>query len=191
VLVVCVELCTIHFQKNNSRDQLVSNALFGDGAAAVIVSGKKNQGINLGLEAFKCMIAPGSKSEMAWQVSNTGFEMTLSSYVPLVIKSGIKDLAGKLMRDIGYTRDDIDFFAIHPGGKKILQVCEQELGLTEEDNCHAYKVLKHFGNMSSPTVLFVLKSMMDKMLPGDKGKKMLSFAFGPGLTIESMLLEVC
>jgi alpha-pyrone synthase len=189
VLVLCVELCTIHFQKNNSRDQLVSNALFGDGAAAVIVSGEKSDGINLSMEAFKCMIAPNSKKEMAWHISNTGFEMKLSSYVPKVIKSGIKDLAGKLLRETGFDKN-IDYYAIHPGGRKILEVCEEELGLNHEDNCHAYNTLKNYGNMSSPTVLFVIKSHMDNLMPQDAGKKMLSFAFGPGLTMESMLLEV-
>jgi alpha-pyrone synthase len=85
---------------------------------------------------------------------------------------------------------NVDFYAIHPGGKRILQVIEEELGLTKEDNAVAYQVLRNYGNMSSPTVLFVIKELMDTLTAADSGKTILSFAFGPGLTLESMLLKV-
>ena len=87
-------------------------------------------------------------------------------------------------------REDIDLFAIHPGGKRILQVIEEELSMSKEDNQHAYHVLRECGNMSSPTVLFVLKHLMDTLSEKDQDKNILSFAFGPGLTLESMLLKV-
>ncbi len=85
---------------------------------------------------------------------------------------------------------EINLFAIHPGGRRILEVIEQELGMTRDDNRFAYKVLKEFGNMSSATVLFVLKALMDSLTPKDEDEPILSFAFGPGLTLESMLLKV-
>jgi predicted naringenin-chalcone synthase len=86
--------------------------------------------------------------------------------------------------------DAIEMFAIHPGGRRILEACEEELGLTKEHNCFAYEVLANYGNMSSPTVVFVLNNMLKTLGSQDNGKHLLSFAFGPGLTMESMLLRV-
>jgi len=190
VVIVCIELCSIHFQKTPGRDSIISNALFGDGAAAILVTGKTLPGINLKLESFKCMLASEGKNEMAWQIGDFGFEMKLSSYVPDIIKSGIKNLTDQLLRNLNLPLNQIDYFAIHPGGRRILEVCEEELGLTKEDNCHAYKILRDYGNISSPTVMFVINSILEKLSKKDDGKKILSFAFGPGLTMESMLLEV-
>lgn len=191
VLVVCVELCTLHFQKSKERDHLVSNALFGDGAAAMLIQGKpKTNGNSLSLEAFYCDLFPQGKKDMAWHVSDFGFEMTLSSYIPSLIKGGIKSLAGKLLENLNLDQSQISYYAIHPGGRRILEVCEEELGLSPEDNCHAYEVLRDYGNMSSPTVVFVLKSIMQNLLEEDKGKNLLSFAFGPGLTVESLVAKV-
>jgi predicted naringenin-chalcone synthase len=127
---------------------------------------------------------------MAWTVGDLGFEMRLSSYVPEVIRSGIKNLTNSLLGRISNQLSDITYFAIHPGGKKILEVIEQELGLTKEHNNASYEVLKNYGNMSSPTVLFVLHEITKNLNGVDGGKKILSFAFGPGLTLESMVLEI-
>jgi predicted naringenin-chalcone synthase len=189
VLIVCLELCSIHFQKKNDEDTLLANALFGDGAAAVIVE-SKSEGLGFSLEHFHCDIVPSGKKDMAWQISDFGFEMKLSSYVPDIIKGGIHSLTQSLLSHLGMAREDIDLFAIHPGGKRILQVIEEELSMSKEDNQHAYDVLKECGNMSSPTVLFVLKNLMDSLSEKDHDKSILSFAFGPGLTLESMLLKV-
>ncbi|RYD77355.1 MAG: hypothetical protein EOP53_13115, partial [Sphingobacteriales bacterium] len=98
VLLVCIELCTIHFQKHKSRDHYVSNALFADGAAAVMIQSKPQKNhLNLQLEAFRCDLALAASDKMAWKIADHGFEMILSSYVPQVIKSGIKELANKLL----------------------------------------------------------------------------------------------
>lgn len=190
VLIVCVELCSIHFQKAKDRDKMVSNALFGDGAAAVLVEAEPGKGVSLSLESFSCELAPDSHSDMAWHIADHGFEMTLSSYVPQVIKSGIATLAGKLISRMNLTREDINYFAIHPGGRRILEVCEEELGMASQDNECAYRVLSEYGNMSSPTVLFVIREHWKNLSAEDKSKNMLSFAFGPGLTMESALLNV-
>ncbi|HEY4651974.1 MAG TPA: 3-oxoacyl-[acyl-carrier-protein] synthase III C-terminal domain-containing protein, partial [Pontibacter sp.] len=88
------------------------------------------------------------------------------------------------------TLSEIKLYAIHPGGRRILEVIEQELGMTRDDNRYAYQVLREFGNMSSATVLFVLKALMDNLTTHEKDEPVLSFAFGPGLTLESMLLKV-
>ncbi|WP_242921142.1 type III polyketide synthase [Pontibacter liquoris] len=190
VMLVCTEICTIHFQKHAEQDHLVSNALFGDGAAAVLMQGEPCREVSLELQSFHCDLAPAGKREMAWHIGDTGFEMTLSSYVPDLIKNGIRELTDRLLQGLKTTMAEIKLFAIHPGGRRILEVIEQELGLSRNDNRFAYQVLRDFGNMSSATVLFVLQALMDELTHKDKNEPVLSFAFGPGLTLESMLLKV-
>lgn len=190
VLVVCVELCTIHFQKNNDEDNLLANALFADGAAAALVTSKPLNKMNLSLEEFHCEILPSAQKEMAWDIGDFGFEMKLSSEVPEAIKGGIERLSIELLEKLELTIDDVNYLAIHPGGKKILQVIEEKLGLPKSANHYAYEILKNYGNMSSPTILFVLKELLSDIKEADANKNILSFAFGPGLTLESMLLKV-
>lgn len=192
VLVVCTELCTIHFQKHHEEDHLISNALFGDGAAAALVLGRPAEGRpHLALEAFHCGLEPDGHADMAWHVNDFGFEMTLSSYVPKLIQRGIRKLTDDLLRNLPVRLADIKHFAIHPGGRRILETIEQELGLTAHDNRSAYHVLREYGNMSSATVLFVLRELLGSFTANDAGAPVLSFAFGPGLTLEAMLLRVC
>ncbi|RIV27495.1 type III polyketide synthase [Fibrisoma montanum] len=202
VLVVCVELCTIHFQKKTEVDHLLSNALFADGAAAVLVEGQPRSEKSLLLRSFYCDLLPEGKAEMAWHVSDFGFEMTLTSEVPAYIEKGICQLMDQLLERSDLTIDDIGGFALHPGGRKILEVIERQLGMTAHDNRHAYTVLRQFGNMSSATVLFVLHEIWQELgtdsgltalgeavIPDHK-PHILSCAFGPGLTLESMILDV-
>lgn len=190
VLVVCTELCSIHFQKSNTEDNMLANALFADGSAALLVESSPRKGLNLKPVGFYCDLASDSERDMAWTVGDLGFEMRLSSYVPDVIRGGIKKLTHSLLTSLAKNQNDVTYYAIHPGGKKILEAIESELGLTKEQNKHAYHVLKNYGNMSSPTVLFVLNELSKNLNGVDSGKTILSFAFGPGLTLESMLLEV-
>lgn len=190
VLIVCVELCTLHFQKENTEDNLLSNTLFSDGAAAALISSESGAGVNFSIEKFFCEVAFHGKKDMTWNIGEFGFEMTLSAYVPELIRSGIEKLCQKLLKDLSLSLREIDFFAIHPGGKKILRVVENELNIEKERNRFAYDVLQNYGNMSSVTILFVLKNIWDQLSNIDSGKNILSFAFGPGLTLESMLLEI-
>jgi predicted naringenin-chalcone synthase len=190
VLIVCTELCSLHFQKENTNDNLLANALFGDGSASILVEGTPRKGLNLKPEIFHCEIADSSLEDMAWTVGDVGFEMKLSAYVPDVIQRGIRELTARLLDRVSGTFADVTYFAIHPGGKKILEVIEKELGLSKQQNAHAYEVLRKYGNMSSPTVVFVLKELCNNLNGVDQNKKILSFAFGPGLTMESMLLSV-
>ena len=190
VLIVCVELCSLHFQKEMDKDTLLANALFGDGAAALVVEGIHGKGMNLKIENFHCALIPEGNKDMTWGIGDFGFEMTLSSYVPTLIKKGIGDLVASLLTEMGAGLADVSHFAIHPGGKKILEGVEQELGLEKNQNRHAYEVLKNYGNMSSPTVVFVLQHLLSELSDRDKGSKVMAMAFGPGLTLESMLLKV-
>jgi alpha-pyrone synthase len=190
VAMVCVELCSIHLQKDTDEDALLSNALFGDGAASALITSKKVTDTALSLEQqFNDLYFDG-KNEMSWNIGNHGFEMKLSGKVPDVIRTGISSLTDKLLSQLDVTLRDISHFAIHPGGKKILDVIRKELGLEKEDLEHSLQVLKDYGNMSSGTVLFVLHKLWSKLTTQDDETYVLSFAFGPGLTMESLLLKV-
>ena len=190
VLVVCTELCTLHFQKENTENNLLANALFADGSAALLIESQPREGLNLVPESFYCDLAFNGEQDMAWSIGDLGFEMQLSSYVPDVIRNGIGKLTSALLASISQKLSDISYFAIHPGGKKILEAIEQELGLSKAQNQFAYDVLRRFGNMSSPTVLFVLNDVIKSLSAASDGKRILSFAFGPGLTLESMILKI-
>ncbi|MES2797875.1 MAG: type III polyketide synthase [Bacteroidota bacterium] len=191
VLIVSVELCTLHFQKKISDNNLLSNALFADGAAAVFLESSPNPlGISLLLKSFYCDLFEEGKQEMEWNIADFGFEMVLSSNVPKIVKEGVKILIDKLLENNHLSMEDIDLFAMHPGGRAILEAIEKALSLDKESNRFAYEVLANYGNMSSATVLFVLKNIMNQLSETDKSKNILSCAFGPGLTLESMILEV-
>ena len=191
VLIVCLEFCTLHFQKHTSLDHLISNAIFGDGAAAVVLESNIKNGFGLSLESFYCDIAFEGINDMAWHISDFGFEMTLSSYVPAMIKGGIRKLTENLFLNMEMDLKDVSYFAVHPGGRKILEVIEEELGLSKNDNRYSYEVLKQYGNMSSPTVLFVLEKIFSELKQKREVGNILSFAFGPGLTMESIMLKSC
>lgn len=189
VLMICVELCTIHFQKSMSKDNMISNAIFADGAAAALIEAQTSRKKYLSIKNFYCDLLPQTSDEMAWHIGDFGFDIVLSSYVPEIIERGIASFTQTLLNQQQLTVKDIDFFAIHPGGLKILQACEAALNISEEQNKYAYHVLKNFGNMSSATILFVLKSIWDDLTSSDHHKNIFSCAFGPGLTLESLLLK--
>jgi predicted naringenin-chalcone synthase len=190
VLIVCTEMCSLHFQKGPSDDNLLANGLFADGAAAILMETKPVKGVSISPIAFHNALSFTQEQHMAWDIGNFGFEMKLSSYVPGVIQGGIKSLTTQMLARIGKKITDIKHFAIHPGGKKILEVIEKELGITKQDNQPAYHVLNNFGNMSSPTVVFVLNEIFKNLTERDDDTSILSFAFGPGLTLESILFHV-
>lgn len=187
VLLVCIELCTLHFQKKMDENFMLSNALFSDGAAAVIIEATP-KGLCLELQSFHCdLLFEGSK-DMAWHVGDFGFEMVLSSYIPRLVKGGL----GKLMEQLQQTTPlpAIDFYAIHPGGRAILEAAESLLGLSAFDNRYAYEILRNYGNMSSCTVLFVLQKLLQERTQDDVGKHIFSCAFGPGLTLETGMMKI-
>jgi alpha-pyrone synthase len=190
VLVVSVELCTIHFQKNNSMDSMISNAIFADGAAAVLIEATPTQQKCFLLKGFYCDLLPQHSQDMAWHIADDGFDIVLSSYVPQAIQSGIAEFTQRLLVQHHMALADIDLYAIHPGGYKILKACEEALSISEEDNKYSYEVLRQYGNMSSATTLFVLKKIWDDLCADHHHNQIFSCAFGPGLTLESMLLRI-
>ena len=180
VLMVSVELCTLHFQNKFIDDYLLSNSIFADGAASVIVS-SSNRGARLKLEDFESRLIPNSKNERSWKISPDGFQMTLSSDVPKSIKASLEK------QTLFHKTPDTTGWAIHPGGKQIVDGIKSTLALEESEVAASRKVLLENGNMSSATILFVLKEML-KNKPSDK-HELIACAFGPGLTLESALLS--
>ncbi len=190
VLIVDVELCTLHFQRENTLDNWLANSLFADGASAVIVKNEEFAEEKLfEINSFYTEVVTEARNEMAWKIGNHGFEMQLTNKVSKQIKSGIKNIADKLLRKANLAMDEIGSFAIHPGGRKILEVCDEVFKLSTLQNEPAYTVLKNFGNMSSTTVIFVLAELSKKLKINKSEEQIMSFAFGPGLTFESMILK--
>jgi predicted naringenin-chalcone synthase len=190
VLVVSVELCTLHFQKVNTLDNWVANSLFSDGAAAVLVENEFKRTIKgacLLLNNFYSEFIPEASDDMGWYVGNFGFEMKLTSKVSKHIKKHIKGITDRVLQKTGLSFEQIDNFAVHPGGRSILEATEEALCIQPAANEFGYETLNEYGNMSSATILFVLQKILRSA--GEPGKKTLSFAFGPGLTVEGMILE--
>jgi predicted naringenin-chalcone synthase len=194
VMIAGVELCSLHYQRSYEAGQMVANALFGDGAAAAVISSKdiKNAvtGLSLQLECFYAEFEKSAGNDMVWRIGNEGFDLQLSAEVPNILRQNIQALTEKLFQKAGLSQAAIDYFAIHPGGTKILEACEQSLQLSKEQNTHSYSVLREYGNMSSVTVLFVLSKYLRELTEVDKGKIILSCAFGPGITMESMIAKI-
>ena len=186
VLIVCTELCTLHFQRGYSMDNIASGMLFADGAAALLMTPDEYPGRGIRLENFYGEVVPKGKKDMAWELSSTGFLMTLSGYVPDLISEDIAELVNRALQKNNRKQEDITHWCIHPGGRKILESVAKSLSLQNEQLTHSYQVLRHFGNMSSPTVLFVLKEMLHQLDP-HKPNNILGLAFGPGLTMETFL----
>jgi predicted naringenin-chalcone synthase len=192
VLVVCAELCSLHVRTSNDPDTIMGSALFADGAAAAVISARDIPDGTplLQLDHFETVLTPVGEESMAWNIGDEGFEMVLGNYVPHIIDDHIIGaLEPLLSRDEslrGLPYRDITHWAIHPGGRSILDKVQSRLELTDEQLVPARETLRNFGNMSSATVLFVLKHIAG--LPPQEGdERICSMAFGPGLTVETAL----
>ncbi|HWB08497.1 MAG TPA: type III polyketide synthase [Pirellulales bacterium] len=187
VLVCAVELCSLHYQYGSKLDQVISNALFADGAAAVVA--RRDDGSpEVGrrewrLRASASAILPESLDAMSWHIRDHGFQMTLSAKVPELIQNNLRPWLEQWLAGMGLSIDKIDQWAIHPGGPRILAACGQACGLEEDQLQPSYDVLGDFGNMSSPTILFILARLESTAGP------CVALAFGPGLTVEAALLD--
>lgn len=191
VLIVCVELCTLHFQPKNNHDNLLSNTIFGDGAAAVIITSDKYQNNpkqnRLVIDGFYSLLLPKGKDLMGWNITPVNFEMILDAKIPDFIGSEINAIILKASKNFNIEPNTINKWAVHPGGKKILDTIKRELQLNEEDLKYSYKILDEYGNMSSPTILFVLNELMEAKQ--NKNDSVFSIGFGPGLSIETALFR--
>lgn len=198
VLVVSVELCTLHVRSSNDSDQIIASSLFSDGAGAAVVSARDlgSRGPQLELDAFETIITPVGEGDMAWTIGDEGFEMVLSTYVPQIIDEHVTDALQPLFaHEAGlheHPAETIRHWAIHPGGRSILDKVETRMGLEAEQLRASRDVLRDFGNMSSATILFVLQHILEAAgdtAAGD-ADRICAMAFGPGLTVETALMTV-
>jgi predicted naringenin-chalcone synthase len=190
VLIVCTELCTLHFQRENTIDNIASSLLFGDGAAAVLVTHNDHNEPGLRLNNFYSEVAFKGKKDMSWEISSSGFLMTLSGYVPELIEQDFNMLLNNALENANIDKENISHWCLHPGGKRILTSIEKSISITADDLKHSYNVLKNYGNMSSPTILFVLKEIIDSLKEGkERNTNIFGAAFGPGLTLETFILS--
>lgn len=184
VLMVAVELCSIHYQYGWDADRNVANALFADGAAALVAGGTERPGPQdwRATHSGSCLI-PDSEDAMSWKIRDHGFQMTLSQEVPRHIGENLRPWLTTWLAERGIGLADIKSWAIHPGGPSILKACEQSLHLDRSHTAVSWNMLERYGNMSSPTVLFILDALRSSAAP----RPCVALAFGPGLMAEATL----
>jgi alkylresorcinol/alkylpyrone synthase len=193
-LVMPLELCSLHLQFDESVESAIATALFADGVGAVLVGSEERrteQSAAMGLPRIVDSVTYceyNTLDHMSFNVTDNGFRMYLSSYVSDLLAAQIEGFIDGLLARNALTRSDVKLWGIHPGGSKILDHIQKQLGLTDEDMKHSRDVLREYGNMSSATITFVLDKLhyCGKPIPGDFG---LLMAFGPGLTMEAMLVQ--
>jgi predicted naringenin-chalcone synthase len=177
VLVVAIEFCTLHLQESASLDELLSFLIFADGCAAALVSAEP-EGIEL--RAFTTAILPDTGGHITWRIGAEGFDMHLSGQVPAAILQHLPRNLPALLPGTG--RQDIGVWAVHPGGRTVLDAVEQGLELAPDALSYSRRVLRDYGNMSSGTILFVLRDILDARAEGPG----CAMAFGPGIAVETM-----
>jgi predicted naringenin-chalcone synthase len=191
VLVICLELCTLHMQINDQPDSILANSLFADGTAAALVSAKipAPERPSFRLDRFTSFLLPSGEADMAWEIGDEGFNIVLSSYVPDIIGANVATLLETALKPAGLELTDVEEWAVHPGGRSILDKVQSSLELPHTALDCSRQVLSEFGNMSSATILFVLKKLLED--GGPDGALTCALAFGPGLTVETAVMERC
>ncbi len=186
VLLCASELCSLHFQYGWESDNIVANSLFADGAAAMILAAPtKKTGLNLNLIANSSYVIPNSADYMTWKIQDHGFAMTLAAELPSLVSKTLPNWLSTWLATQGLSIQDVGSWAVHPGGKRILDAVETSLGLEPVSLKASRKILSEYGNMSSPTVLFILQELLTTEL----SLPLVMLGFGPGVTIEAALLS--
>jgi len=183
-LLCAVELCTLHFAYGWDPEMLVANALFADGAAALVGRGNPSSEDDWRVAATGTLLMDGSTDAMTWRVADHGFRMTLAASVPHLVAEHLRPWIATWLAQHGMGIEDIETWAVHPGGPRILGAVEAALELEPEANAVARGLLSECGNMSSPTILFIL----DRLKSGGAHPPCVALAFGPGLVVEATLL---
>lgn len=178
VLIVSLELCTLHLQETTDLERVLSFLVFGDGGAAALVSSEPE---GLALDGFRTVLAPQAADQITWTIRDQGFDMVLSGQVPASVGATLRTGRDAILD--GVAVDDIALWAVHPGGRSVLDAVEAALEPPPGALDASREVLRRYGNMSSATLLFVLKRLMEQAKPGERGCGM---AFGPGLTAETL-----
>jgi alpha-pyrone synthase len=175
VLVINLELCSLHFQETQNLESVLSFLLFGDGCAVSLIRAG-DQG--LAIDGFRAITIPGTRDLIRWSIGDAGFDMELSGRVPGELRSMLRGCANQINAD-----QNVELWAIHPGGRSVLDAVQAGLELQADELAVSRSILRCFGNMSSATVMFVLQELMRTARPSQRGCAM---SFGPGLTAETM-----
>ncbi len=180
VAVINLELCTLHLQDTADLESVLSFLIFADGCAASIISAKP-QGLKL--QSFYAALLPDSAQHITWHIGQAGFNMVLSGQVPPTITKNLPAILPDILH--GHLQAEITHWAIHPGGRSILDAIAENLDLPPAALDHSRAVLREYGNMSSATLMFVLQ----RILAEGKTGLGCAMAFGPGITLESMMFH--
>lgn len=193
-LIVCSELCSLTFQKNDmKRSNLIGTALFGDGVSAVLLMGEESRFRSNNIKSAPRIIKTSSFTKknstdiMGWDVTNDGLEVVFSNKIPKLVRTIWKDHLARFLDELGLTEAHIHSFIAHPGGRKVLEAMEEDASIARKKLIHSYNVLANHGNMSSATVFYVLHAWLKEKIP--KHKKSILSALGPGFSSELLLLE--
>jgi len=181
VLILSLELCSLHLKETQDLEQMLSFLLFADGCAACLVGGEPE---GLAIDSFLSINIPQTNDLITLRIGEMGFDMQLSGKLPGEIKRNLGEKHGEVLR--GQEPAAIDLWAVHPGGRTILDAVEQGLGLDANALGYSRDILARFGNMSSATVMFVLEQILKRAQKGQTGCAM---SFGPGVTAETMLFH--
>jgi alpha-pyrone synthase len=181
VLLLNLELCSLHLQETGELEQVLSFLVFGDGCAASLISSEPT---GFAMDSFRAVLIPSTRDLITWRIRGVGFDMLLSGQVPVAIGAALEKVGGDVLA--GRDKDNIALWAVHPGGRSVLDAVERGLGLSTDALAASRQTLECFGNMSSATVMFVLQRLMQTARPGQLGCAM---SFGPGLTAETMLFH--
>ncbi len=182
VLVVCIELCTLHLQESDDIERLLTFLLFADGSAAALVTAEP---VGFALDRFHAEVMSEASEHITWSIRDGGFDMLLSGEVPAAIGEVLRSGSDRVLS--GASPGEIALWAVHPGGRTVLDAVEGAFALEPPALAFSRAVLRDYGNMSSATVLFVLEAMMRERPPA--GSRGCAMAFGPGLTAETMLFS--
>lgn len=186
VLVSAVELCSLHHQYEWTNDKMVANALFADGAAAVVCRAAQKTADHeraMRLVGNGSTVFAGSQGAMSWKIADHGFEMTLSPETPKLIEQNLRPWLERWLGGHGLRLDEIGSWAVHPGGPRILQAMAEGVSMPIERLAESYAILKSYGNMSSPTIAFIIDQLRQKQAP----MPLVAVGFGPGLVAEAAL----
>ncbi|HWI31391.1 MAG TPA: type III polyketide synthase [Microbacterium sp.] len=186
VLVVCAELCSLHIRSSRDPEQIVAGAVFADGAGAAIITATPPRvaGPVFEIGEFCTAITSEGESDMEWTIGDEGFEMKLTAEVPRIVGREIRSVVRTLLRGDADPATEVDAWAVHPGGRSVLDRVQGGLELSDEAMDVSRSVLRDYGNMSSATVLFILQRILADDALSD-GAGVAGMAFGPGLTVEA------
>jgi len=196
VLMTAVELCSLHCPFQWETEKIVGNALFGDGSASLVLCHEKSSVPTASTPSWEVLdcgstVIPDSETSLSWNVGDHGFEMILTSAIGEHIEAALHDWLSGWLDDRGIALDQIEHWGVHPGGPRILSAVKNSLQLTDHQLATSMKVLKNFGNMSSPTVLFILDEFGRSLLTPQQAKPGYGVlvAFGPGMVAEVALVK--